>query len=376
MRHVTHVITDLGDGGAQRSLFTLCENENRCSHSVISLRGMGKYGGQLEEIGIEVHCLNFPKGKITFKGVHQLVKLLSDHQIDVVQCWMYHANILASIAMLFKRPKNLCWGIRHTDLRTGGTPLLTKVVAKIGAHLSYFSPVHIVCCAETAREVHADFGYCKEKMVVVANGYDLEKFSPSASKGKSFKAKHDLDTEMPLIGFAARLNPQKDHTTLLQAIAYLKSNGTRVLCVLAGTGLEPVTSPLLQSIRKLDLVNDIKLIGPVSDVSAFMNAIDVHVMSSSFGEAFPNVLSEAMACGTPCVATNVGDAALIIGKAGSIVPPKQPVQLAEAIASLLVYKANTTKWEALQSKARRHIEENFSIQQFCDGHYMTWFPKE
>ena len=68
MRHVTHVITDLGDGGAQRSLFTLCENENRCSHSVISLRGMGKYGGQLEAIGIEVHCLNFPKGKITFKG--------------------------------------------------------------------------------------------------------------------------------------------------------------------------------------------------------------------------------------------------------------------------------------------------------------------
>ena len=232
-KHVTHVITDLGDGGAQRSLFTLCKNERRCSHTVISLRGMGKYGGGLEEIGVKVVCLNLPRGKVTLRGSWKLMKLLSDHNIDAVQCWMYHANLMGSLVALLARPKRILWGIRHTDLKPQQTPRGTRLVAKLGAYLSNFSPSTIICCAEAAREVHSGYGYKRRKMIVIPNGYDLECLKPNTSSGIRFREKHQLNHGVPLIGFAARLNPQKDHHNLLNAVKVLREKGVGVCCVLA-----------------------------------------------------------------------------------------------------------------------------------------------
>ena len=374
-KHVTHVITDLGDGGAQRSLYTLCKNENRCSHTVISLRGMGKYGSELADIGVTVVCLNLPKGKVTLRGLWRLTQLLSDRKIDVVQCWMYHANLAGSLVALVARPRHLSWGIRHSDLKPGETPRGTRFVAKLGAYLSHFSPSVVICCAETARQVHTGYGYAENKMIVIPNGYDLERLKPDPSSGERFREKHELTGEGPLIGFAARLNPQKDHQNLLCAVKILKKKGVSVCCVLVGTGLEPDSSPLIDSIDRLDLRHEIKLLGPVDDIPAFMNALDIHVMSSSFGEAFPNVLAEAMACGTLCVTTDVGDASLIVGETGRVVPSQEPLKLAEGIESLLEARA-TSKWRELQHEARRQVEENFSIAQFCQKHYEAWFPEK
>lgn len=373
-KHVIHVITDLGDGGAQRSLYTLCKNENRCLHTVISLRGMGKYGGLLADIGVPIICLNLPKGKVTLRGLRKLTKLLSDRKIDAVQCWMYHANLLGSLAALIARPKSINWGIRHTDLKPQETPWGTRLVAKLGAYLSSFSPSSIICCAEAAREIHNGYGYNQDKMIVIPNGYDLERLKPDPSSGKRFKEKQKLNCEIPLIGFAARLNPQKDHHNLLEAVGKLRAKGINVCCLLAGTGLEANSSPLVHQIEKLGLEKEIKLLGPVDDIPAFMNALDIHVMSSSFGEAFPNVLAEAMACGTPCVATDVGDASLIVGQTGTVVAPEDPAKLAEGIASLLTIR-DTPEWEQLKQLARNRIVENFSIEQFCQKHYEAWFSR-
>ena len=374
-KHVTHVITDLGDGGAQRSLFTLCQNESRCSHAVISLRGMGKYGGELTDIGVPVLCLDLPRGRVTLRSLWRLTKLLSDKRIDAVQCWMYHANLLGSLAAVLARPKRINWGIRHTDLKPQQTPRGTRLVAKLGAYLSHSSPSAIICCAEAARKVHVGYGYTKRKMIVIPNGYDLERLKPDQSSGERFRKKHMLNGEVPLIGFAARLNPQKDHHNLLYALKSLRKKGVDVYCVLAGTGLEADSSPLIDLIDKLGLGGVVKLLGPVDDIPAFMNALDVHVMSSSFGEAFPNVLAEAMACGTPCVTTDVGDASLIVGETGRVVSPQDPAKLAEGIKSLLEVHA-TPKWGQVQQGARQQIEESFSIEMFCQKHYEAWFPKE
>ena len=374
-KHVTHVITDLGDGGAQRSLYTLCKNENRCAHTVISLRGMGKYGSEFANIGVPVVCLNLPRGKVTLGGLWKLAQLLSDKKIDVVQCWMYHANLVGSLVAVLARPRRLSWGIRHSDLKPEETPRGTRFVAKLGAYLSHFSPSVVICCAETARQVHADYSYAKRKMIVIPNGYDLERLKPDPSSGERFREKHKLTGEVPLIGFAARLNPQKDHQNLLRAVKILEEKGISVCCVFAGTGLEPDSSPLIDEIETLGFSEEIRLLGPVDDIPAFMNALDIHVMSSSFGEAFPNVLAEAMACGTPCVATDVGDASLIVGETGRVVPSQEPLKLAEAIESLLEVRA-TPKWRELQQDARRHIEKNFSVAQFCQKHYEAWFTEK
>ena len=374
-KHVTHVITDLGDGGAQRSLYTLCKNEKRCSHAVISLRGMGKYGSEFADIGVPVLCLNLPKGKVTLRGLWKLTQRLSDTKIDVVQCWMYHANLVGSLVAFLARPRRLNWGIRHSDLKPEDTPRGTRLVAKLGAYLSHFSPSLIICCAEAARQVHSGYGYAERKLMVIPNGYDLERLKPDPSRGERFREKHKLEGEVPLVGFAARLNPQKDHQNLLCAVKILKEKGISVCCVLVGTGLEPDSSPLADEIEKLELSDEIRLLGPEDDIPAFMNALDIHVMSSSFGEAFPNVLAEAMACGTPCVATDVGDASIIVGEMGRVVPSQEPLQLADGVESLLEIRA-TPKWRQLQQGARQRIEENFSIEQFCQKHYDAWFPEK
>lgn len=373
--HITHVITDLGDGGAQSSLFALCKHATLCSHSVISLRDMGKYGVLLSDIGVSVECLDLPKGRVTVRGIKKLAKLLSENKSTTVQCWMYHANLLASIALLFQTSKRVVWGIHHTNLKPSETSITTRSVAKLGAYLSYFSPSTIICCAEAARKTHSKYGYNKRRMVVIPNGYDLKTLQPNATSGMIFREQHGIHATQSLIGFVARLNPQKDHLNLIKAVSLLKARGVSVICALAGTGLEPKTSPLRDTIQKLALEENIKLLGPVEDIPALMNALDIHVMSSSFGEAFPNVLSEAMACGTICVTTDVGDASFIVGETGKVVAPQEPEHLAAAIESLLILKQadDKSEWLALQHRARARIQENFSIERVCQRHYEVWF---
>lgn len=371
---VTHVITDLADGGAQSSLFVMCQHEQNCKHRVISLSGMGKYGSLLSEIGAEVYCLDMPRGRVTAKGFRKLVQLLRYEHSDVVQCWMYHANLLTSLAGLVARQTNIVWGIHHTTLDRETTRLSTLVVAKIAGYLSYLLPSAVICCAEASRETHKRFGYDTKKMRVIPNGYDLEKFYPNHQSGSHFRKNLGLPEESSVIGFVARLNPQKDHNNLLEAVAHLKRKGVAVRCLLAGTGLEPKSSPLIEAIKELDLNDSIILLGPVDDVPALMNALDIHVMSSSYGEAFPNVLSEAMACGTPCVATDVGDAAFIIGQTGLVVSPRKPTELAAAIESLLNSKPSD-KWATLKARARERVTENFSIEKICERHREIWFDE-
>src|SRR5690606_10078664 len=151
--------------------------------------------------------------------------------------------------------------------------------------------------------------------------------------GSSVRSELDLGSN-PIIGFVARYDPLKDHDNLLQALSLLQVTDLRPTCLLVGTGLEQGNAALADRIVHFRLLDQIRLLGRRSDVPRVMNALDLHVMSS-VSEAFPNVLAEAMACGTPCVSTDVGDAAAIVGESGWIVPPHDPKALAYAITSAL-----------------------------------------
>lgn len=369
---VVHVITGLNEGGAEGVLYRLCQHETQYEHVVISLTDMGKYGPMLQAQGLRVECLGLPRGKVTLGAVWHFWRLLLELQPHVVQTWMYHADLLGGVVARLAGVSHVVWGIRHSTLEVGHTSRSTRAVAKLCALLSGWVPSRIVVCAQRAMQVHAHLGYDHGRMVYVPNGYDLHRFTPNSECRNAFRAELGVTDDRALLGMVGRHDPQKDHANLIHALALIKGQGLRFVCVLVGTGMDAQNVGLNALIELHGLVDRVRLMGRRDDVPAIMNALDFHLLSSS-SEGFPNVLAEAMACGTPCITTDVGDAAEIVGETGWVVPPKNPQRLAEAIALAMRENVNNTAAAVQRGQAcRDRIQNNFDIQTMVKNYQQVW----
>lgn len=368
---IFHIITGLNEGGAEAVLYRLCVADKTHRHCVVSLMDAGKYGPLLEREGVPVVCLCMPRGRVTFRGLWRLWRLLRSEKPEIVQTWMYHGDLIGGVIARMAGLRRVFWGVRHSTLERGKSRRSTIMIARLNAWLSHWVPEAIICCAERAREVHRLLGYASHKLVVIPNGYDLRRFQPDETARVRLRDEWDVADDVPLVGMVGRLDPQKDHENLLNGLSRLKQQGVDFRCVLVGRGLETDNEPLLARIRAAGLVDRIVLAGPRSDMPAVMRALDLHVLSSS-AEAFPNVLAEAMACGTPCVTTNVGDAAFIVGDTGWVVPPRDGVQLAEALQAALAALENTDGWRMRCDAARARIAEHFGLESMVKAYAAVW----
>lgn len=371
---ILHVITGLNDGGAEAVLCRLCTYDRAAGHHVVSLTDGGKYGALLEAAGVSVTYLHMPRGTVRLSSLWKLWRIIWSSKPDVIQTWMYHSDLLGGLLAWLAGRRNIIWGLRNSDLVPGESKGSTILIARLCALLSRLVPRRIVCCAEKAREVHRNIGYDNSRMRVIPNGYDLSLFRPDPEAGLSVRESLRVLPSEPLIGFVGRYDPQKDHDTLLRALSFLNHRGNCPRCLLIGTGMEASNAPLVKRIADLKLESRIILLGRRIDIPAIMNALDLHVMSSAFGEAFPNVLAEAMACGTPCVSTDVGDAAALLGGTGLIVPPRDPQALAAAISELLE-ESRGPAWQCRREAARNHIFCNYPVQRMIKSYRDVWFEE-
>ncbi len=370
---ITHVITGLNDGGAEAVLYRLVLQDRPARHQVVSLMDEGKYGPLLREAGFSVACLNMPRGRLTLGGLCRLWRLLRAERPDVVQTWMYHGDLIGGVIARLAGVARICWGIRHTTLEPGKSARSTIWIARLNARLSRWVPNAIVCCAEKAREVHEALGYAAHKMVVIPNGYDLQRFRPDAQAREWLRRELGVAEYDCLLGMVGRFDPQKDHANLIAALSQLKQTGASFRCVLVGAGLTQDNAAITAWIVAHGLERHVVLLGQRNDVPVVMNALDVHVLSSAYGEAFPNVLAEAMACGTTCVTTNVGDAALIVGDTGWVVPPSAPAALADAVGAALHERELLPEaWATRQTAARERIMASFSIEIMVNAYSQVW----
>jgi len=368
---VLHIISGLNDGGAEAVLYRLCQHGDPVRHHVISMGGEGKYGPLLDELGTRVDVLNMPRGRLTLRGLWRLFWLVRKSRADVVQTWMYHADLVGGAVARLAGKRRVFWGVHHTTLDAKNSSRSALFAARLSARFSRVVPSKIICCAEKSAEVHAELGYDTKPMVVIPNGYDLARFKPDLKAGKRLRHELELDEDTPLLGFVARYDPQKDHANLVAALGVLRCALPGFHCVLVGTGLDEGNATLAALVEKEGLSSRVTLLGRRNDIPAVMSALDIHVMSSAFGEAFPNVLAEAMACGTPCVSTDVGDAATIIGDTGWVVPPRNPSALAEAIATAFASRSEPG-WSARCNAARARIEDCFSIERMVASYRAVW----
>lgn len=373
MKKIIHIITGLNDGGAEAVLYRLCLSDKTSRHIVISLMDEGKYGSMLKVAGIEVYCLNMPQGRVSLSGLWRLFKLLRQLKPDVVQTWMYHADLIGGVVARFAGIKNIVWGVHHTTLVKGESKRSTILIAKLNAFLSRFVPKKIIYCAEKSREVQESIGFSQSKDVVVPNGYNISDFQPSDEGRSSLRKELGVDDDVFLIGHVGRYDPQKDHKNLVEAIAGVEQKGRSFKVVLVGSNLDSANKTLTEKVRELNLMNEFILLGRRNDIPNVMNGFDLFVLSSAFGEAFPNVLNEAMACGTPCVTTDVGDAGVIVGDTGWIVDPQNPQQLASAIERAIdESQMDKQAWLARKKAARNRIVENFSIEKMVASYKRVW----
>ena len=368
---VTHIIGSLNDGGAEAVLYRLCERNGKIKYNVISLFEEGKYGPMLKKTGVSVECLHLSPRRMNAGSVIRLYKIIKKVNPDVVQTWMYHANLIGGIIAKMAGVKRVFWSIHHTTLEYGDAKRLTIYTAKILAVLSKYLPAKIIMCAQKSIEVHAAMGYDKSKMVFIPNGYDLSKFRPVDENKNKLREALDIRSETLVLGMVGRYNSFKDHDNLLGALEILNKQQMKFICILVGKNIDENNPRLIKNIKDKGLFSHIKLLGVRSDIPALMNLFDLYILSSR-SEAFPNVLAEAMSCGTPCVTTDVGDSAYIVGDTGWVVPPQNSSSLADAIINAINELSNTDNWEQRRLSARHRIADNFSIEKMNSSYYSLW----
>lgn len=365
---ILHVVTGLEIGGAEHVLERLVAGDALNEHVVVSLSEEGALGRRLTNRGIVVCVLGLERSKWPpLKSAWKLWRIMRVYRPDVVQTWMYHANLFASIVARLAGVRSICWNIRRTaPPRTRST----RLISYWGAKLSRFLPDKIIACAEAAVTEHVRQGYCRERFTVIPNGIDAMIFAPSESVRQSMRGALGIDDRTIVIGCVGRFHPDKDHETLFQAIRLVHERFSRVVCLLAGTDTDSSNREIRALANRCGLSAPVFYLGPRLDIPEVLNAIDLHV-SSSATEGFPNAVAEAMACAIPCVSTDVGDARLIIGQSGWIVPPGDPTKLASMIAQALS-QMGTKNWTSRKRACRERCIELFSLKRMIELYQDTW----
>ncbi|MBI4507237.1 MAG: glycosyltransferase [Chloroflexi bacterium] len=355
-----HLITDLDVGGAEMMLYKLLSglDGGAFASEVVSLTTIGPLSERIRALGVPVSALGLRRRVPDPLPLARLVRSLRREPPDVVQTWMYHADLLGGLAAKLAGSMPVVWNVRQSNLSPSVNRRRTLLVVRLCARLSRWLPARVVCGSQAARQAHVTLGYDATKMRIIPNGFDLAVFKPDPMARAAVRCELGLLDDAPLIGLVARFDAQKDHRTFVQAAALLRRQEPDVHFALCGDGVTLQNEALAGWIAAAGLREHCHLLGRRDDVPRLTAALDI-ATSSSIGEGFPNAVGEAMACGVPCVVTAVGDSAAIVGRTGVVVPPRDRPALAAGWRALLALGPAGRR--CLGQAARRRVAERFSL---------------
>ncbi|MBD2538444.1 glycosyltransferase [Coleofasciculus sp. FACHB-SPT36] len=354
------IITGLSIGGAEMMLYNLLSriNQEQFDPVVISLGKRGSLNTCIESLNIPVYTIDMKPEIPTLTSIWRLVSIVRELNPNLIQGWMYHGNLAAQLAgIIAPQPVPVLWNIRHSlhslDSEKAGTAAIIKLLAKLSSY-----PAQILYNSKTSTIHHEELGYKAEKTRIIPNGFDTDLFTPSLQARNSLRTELGIADNIFLIGLMGRYHAVKDHATFLKATATLLETYSDIHFVLAGREISRDNKALQDIIETWGLTERIHLLGERSDMPQITAALDI-ASSSSYSEAFPNVIGEAMSCGVPCVVTDVGDSAWIVGDTGRVVPARDPQALAHAWKELI--DLGSMDRETLGHLARTRIIEHFSL---------------
>lgn len=344
---VLHVITGLNTGGAENMLASLVGALPAPARpvGVVSLLGAGCYGPMIEAAGVPVLALGMRPGRVSPWRLYRLARAIRRLEPDIVQSWMYHADLaaLAALRLSGRRGRTrLIWGVRCSDMDLSQYRRTLRLAIRACARLSAM-PDLVVANSRTGRHVHEAYGYHVRRFEVIHNGVDTTRYRPDPAARARARRTLGIADDAVVVCLVARVDAMKDHAGFLHAFAGV----TDVQALLVGEGTD-----------ELPAAPNVTALGRRDDVPELLAASDIVVSSSAFGEGLSNAIAEGMASGLAAVATDVGDSRELVGSAGLIVPPRAPDQLATAIQTLV---DNPDLRREFGARARRRIEEHFAL---------------
>lgn len=361
MIQIVHVISDLDTGGAEVMLAKLvgAMDRDRFSNTVISLTDRGQLGEQIESSGVVVHTLGMKRGRPDIFALPRLIRLLKTLKPTVVQSWLYHADFLSTLAVKLSGSPILVWNVRCSDMDLTRYSPLTRWVQRMLAKWSA-TPAAVIVNSEAGKQQHERLGYRPRRWEVIPNGFDIQRFHPDQRVQLSLRKEWHMPEDAVVVALVARVDPMKDHPTFLNAAQEVSKARQHARFLLVGKD----TQTLAPAVAARGLTDRVCVLGYRSDIECLLPGVDVLCLSSAFGEGFPNILGEAMACGIPCVSTDVGDAGRIISDTGLVVPMRDPASLAHAIIDMI--DRGPAAREHLGRAARARIEEEYSLSRIVD----------
>lgn len=356
---VLHLISGLQTGGAEMMLFKLLRrlNRDRCESAVVSVSDEGILGERIRALGVPLYGLGLAPAGLSIAGLWRLGKVVLHRRPDILQGWMYHGDLMAAVARMWIPRARVVWNVR-TDANEGVLRLRTRQVLRACCLLSRWVPDVVLFNSERSLANHRRKGYRCRHMRVIPNGFELSEFRPDELSRSRLRESLGLPPSTELVGMAAHYALRKDYPVFLAAAAIIARRRPGVRFVACGRGVSLENPELASEVHRRGLQGKVLLLGERRDMPRFLAGLDVFCLASR-SEGFPNVVGEAMACGVPVVATDVGDCRPIVGDTGLIVPPGDAEALARGCLSLL--EAGLQERQRVGLRARRRVAELYDI---------------
>lgn len=361
---VEHITTSLDMGGAQAMLVKLIEAGAGCDRndsSVMSLMRPGVMLPALREAGCPVYSLGMKRGLVGPLGLIRLLRITARVSPDVIQGWMYHGNLAASVVGFAQGPHvPVVWNVRHSlsdpMLETRATRRLLALSARMSR-----STAAIIYNSQVAAREHEAIGFASDRATYIPNGFDCDYYKPDRNRVAYLRNLFGIPEDVTVVALIARLHPMKDHAMLVSAVARARATGCKLHLLMVGTDLDKPPPALAKLIAESLPENCVTLVSERTDVADWLPGVDVVALSSAWGEAFPNILGEAMACGIPCVATDIGDCKSILGETGLTVPARNIEAMAAALG--LITALGEAGRASMGAAARERVLSRFEIRQ-------------
>lgn len=360
MTRVLHLITSFGLGGAETNLLRLvCHmDSSRFSNTVVALTDARVLPSRLAEVNVPFHSLGMSRGVPNPIAATRLFRIIKRTQPDILQTWMYHADLLGLVVGKLARVPAIVWNVRCSSMDMTRYRRASALVLRMLVPLSRYPDV-VVANSEAGLGSHRALGYRARRWKLIPNSLDVDQFRPDREARTWLRRELKLGPEAIIIGLIARYDPMKDHGNFIAAARLLADQMPAVHFVLVGWRVDSSNAELMQRIEPGHLGGRLHLLGLRQDINRITAGLDVACSSSAYGEGSSNAVAEAMACGVPCVVTNVGDSALLVGKVGRIVAPRDPEALARGCQEIVLMTPRQR--ERLGLYARQRVLERFSI---------------
>ena len=356
--NILYIIWSLGLGGAERVVINLAKglDKTRFNPIICCLNWPGEFAHELEDIGIQVIPMH-KKGKLDFLLIFRLVNLMRQHKIDIVHTHLFGSNLWGRIAAIKAKVPIIITTEHNVDVQKTGFQLL------LDRWLSQ-STKKIIAVSNSVKEFYVSKGISSDKIEVVYNGIEIT-MSPchhvTTLPVKDELGVQDGETVLAVVG---RLVPQKGHRYLFEALSLLNGKH-RFKLLVVGDGLL-AQSLKVTTLQSHQLKDKVIFTGMRKDVRDILGITDILILPS-LREGLPIVVLEAMSCGVPVVATDVGGTHEVVENevTGILVEPENPLALAEATRRLL-HNRNLAK--QMGKSGYERVVQTFSLEKMVDKH--------